>query len=223
MQGIVSSRLNEGAAPTFYPTAEITAALNEAERVFCLLTLALETTTPWSIPPNQTFTHVLPSFPDWICPLRVSNAGGTKIRPAKFSELWALDNQWPVKPGAPTRYAAAGADLVAVYPQPTVGTVVNITYARAPVPLVNAGDVPELQPEYHPQLVNYAINRMRQVEGGEVFAGTLPLLAEFMDAATEYGNAMRLRAIGSGYDTLPFELALFDRSRLVGLASKAKA
>jgi hypothetical protein len=191
--------------------------------VFCLLTLALETTTLWTIPANQTFTHVLASFPDWICPLRVSNAAGTKIRPAKFSELWALDNQWPVKPGAPTRYAAAGADLVAVYPQPTVGTVVNITYARAPVALVNAGDVPELPIELHPALVSYAINRMRTVEGGDVFALTLPLLAEFMDSAEEYGNFMRQRAIGAGYDQTCFELALFDRSRLVGLASKAKA
>jgi hypothetical protein len=112
---------------------------------------------------------------------------------------------------------------VAVYPQPTVATVVNITYARAPVALVNAGDVPELQPEYHIQLVNYAINRMRQVEGGDVFALTLPLLAEFLDACKEYGDFMRARAIGNGYDNLPFELKLADISRLVGLPSKAKA
>jgi hypothetical protein len=227
MSALVSQRLNEAGGGPFYPGSEITSALNEANRVFCLLTLGLEVTSPWNVAANTTFFHMLGIFSDWLVPLRISNPFGTKIRPAKFSELWSLDPQWPASPGAvpaaPTRYAAAGADLVALYGQPTTSTVLNVTYARAPVALVNAGDTPETPAEYHPAYVSYGINRMRQVEGGAPFASTLPLLAEFMDAAQQYGEFIRARAIASGYDSLPFELALFDRSRLVGLASKQKA
>jgi hypothetical protein len=72
--------------------------------------------------------------------------------------------------------------------------------------------------------VAYAIYRCRQVEGGTEFARTLPLLAEFLDACTEYGNYMRARNVAAGYDALPFELQNYDRSRLVGLAqSKSTA
>jgi hypothetical protein len=216
MYGLVSQRLNEVAAPVFYPTAEIIAAINEANRLFCLLTLALETTASWTPTTNTTFFHMLPLFTDWIVPLRITLAGGAKVRPARLGELWALDSQWPQSPGAPYRYAAIGADLIALYRQPAVDTAVSLTYARAPLALSDDGDVPETPAEYHPVYVPYAIYRVRQMEGGEALASVLPLLGEFLDAATEYAGFVRARNIGQGYDSVPAELALFDRSRLSG-------
>jgi hypothetical protein len=81
---------------------------------------------------------------------------------------------------------------------------------------VNPTDTPESPDEYHPMYLSYAIYRLRQVEGGEPFKAALPLLAEFLDAAAEYAAFMRSRNIGSGYDTLPIEMTLQDRSLLVG-------
>ena len=215
MVTLVGQRLNE-LTPVFYPALEITAALNEADRLFTFLTLALETTAPWT--PAATFTHMLTVFADWIVPLRIGTSAGTKVRPARFADLWALDPGWPSSPGPAAHYAAAGADLIAIYQQD--GETLSVTYARAPVTMVNPTDTPETPDEYHPMYLSYAIYRLRQVEGGEPFKAALPLLGEYLDAAGEYAGYMRARNIGSGYDTLPMEFALWDRSLLFGLASE---
>ncbi|MBV9448567.1 MAG: hypothetical protein JO345_21995, partial [Streptosporangiaceae bacterium] len=106
MQARVSQRLDEGAGAAFYPTAEITAALNEAQRFFCLLTLCLEKTATWSVPSygsngSSPFFHMLGTFTDWIAPLRISTAAGAKVRPARLEDLNSLDSQWWNAPGAP--------------------------------------------------------------------------------------------------------------------------
>jgi hypothetical protein len=300
MTGSASSKLNEAfgaGGPTFYPTVEIVAALNEAQRLFCLLTLALEKTIAWTVPPATTFFRMLqltgdvpvlgfvnvsggvnvawaagptfeveawapgitimlngapyviadvadpnnltittpapdgaasygiPStnpapllFPDWIVPLRLTGwTSGAKIRPARLDDLWSLDSGWPNRPGAPVRYASLGADLLALWRQPAMPIVISLTYARAPVPLTDDLQEPEIPREYHPQLVNYAISRLRQVEGAEELAKTLPLLAGFLDAAQKYGDLMRARNRGGQYDTGPFELGDYDRSQLLAL------
>jgi len=218
MSARVSQRLAEGSAPAFYPKAEIVAALNEANRLFCLLTLGLETTKPWNVAPATTFFHMLPIFADWIVPLRLTDSTGAKVRPSRFGELTSLDSGWisSPTPGGPYRYVAEGADFVAVYPQPmTAGQVLNVTYARAPLALVSDTDVPEIPQEYHPKLVDYGVYRCRQVEGGQEFAKTLPMLGAFLDGAQNYADYVRARNKGSRYDAVPFELADFDRSALM--------
>jgi hypothetical protein len=209
MQQLVSQRLNEAGTPVFYPASEITAALNESDRLFCLLTLALETTATWT--PAATFTHMLTIFPDWLVVLRIATTGGTKVRPCRFSDLWSLDANWPSTAAPITRYVAAGADLIAVYPEQS--TTLNVTYARAPVAMANATDSPQTPPEYHTNYVDYAVYRLRQVEGGLVLQSVLPLLDEFMAAAKEYGAYMRARHLAAGYDKTPAEFSLADRSR----------
>jgi hypothetical protein len=220
IQGLVSDRLNESAAmggPTSYPTTEITAAVNEGLRLFATLTLCIEKTAAWAVTPAQTFQHMMLIFADWLAPLRISTATGAKVRPARLSELWALDSAWVASPGPPTRYASMGFDLVALYQQPAAGgTVLTCQYAACPPPLVNAGDVPAIPLEYHEQLVKYGIYRCRQPEGSEPLESVLPLLEEFLAAAQDYAEFVRARNVGAGYDTLPMELALFDRSTLVG-------
>jgi len=221
ISGLVSSRLNEGGTPTFYPYPEILAAVNEGQRLFCVLTLALEKQFPLLILANTTFLHLLPTVPDYLAPLRLTDtSSGAKVRPATFAELWARDAAWPATIGPLTRYVAAGADLVALYAQSAVPAQLMLQYAASPPLLVVGTDVPAIPPEYHQELVNYGIYRLRMVEGGAEFAATLPLLEHFLAGAQEYGDYMRARNVAAGYDTLPFELALFDRSRLVGKSKK---
>ena len=217
----VSQRLNEAPAaggPTFYPVTEITAALNEADRMFCLLTLALEKTVLWTAPAATAITRMLLAFPDWMVPLRLANEFGAPIRPCRLHDLWALDSQWPIAAGDPIRYATAGSNLLALYPQPVAPQDIFVTYVRSPLGLVLDADTPETPTEYHPAYIPYAIYRLRQVEGGEPFAASLPLFATFLDAATEYNVFMRTRNIGAGYDAVPMELKLYDRSALIGLS-----
>ena len=214
-----SQRLNEGqTGPVFYPKAELIAAANEAERVFVLLTLCLEITAPWNVPAVTTFSHMLATFPDWICPLYVSTADGAKIRPSRLDDLTALNLGWLNSPGTVSRYCSVGVDLVAVYQQPAViGTVLNVKYARSPKPLINDTDIPEIRPQFHPNLVDYTIYRCRQVEGGSEFEKTFPYLTRFLDAAQSEGDYVRARAIAGRYDKMPFELEKFNRSKLLGL------
>jgi hypothetical protein len=218
MQARVSERLAEGGGAVFYPAAEITAALNEASRLFCLLTLGLEKTATWSVPAATTFTHMLGVFSDWICPLRITDAAGAKIRPSRLEDLASLDSGWLNSPGAPYRYVAAGADFVGVYRQPAAsGTVLTVTYAKADAALASAGDAPATPAEYHPKYVDYAIYRLRQAEGAQEFQKALPLLGSFFDAAKHYAAYVRSRNLGSRYDKVPFEIESYDTSKLLKL------
>ncbi len=125
ISALVSARLNEAfgaGGPKFYPSVEIVSAVNEGQRLFALLTLCIERTAGFVVAANTTHFHALAQLSDYIATLRLSNAAGTKIRPATFGELWALDTQWPVATGAPVRYVAAGADLISIYRQPATST-----------------------------------------------------------------------------------------------------
>jgi|SRR5579863_6776811 len=226
MQGLVSQRLNEFiTGPTFYPTGEITGALNEAYRFFVLLTLGLEKTTAWNVQAATTYFHMLqlsqsgnPLFPDWICPLRLTTSTGAKVRPARLEDLNCLDSQWPSSPGAPVRYCHSGADFLALYQQPALtGTTLQVTYCRGPVILVNAGDTPEIPAEYHPRLVDYGIYRCRQVEGAQQFEKALAYLKDFFEGAKHYAAYVRSRNLGSRYDKVPFEIETYDMSKLLKL------
>lgn len=220
----VSQRLAEGASgPVFYPQTEIIAALNEGNRFFCLLTLALEATKTWTVSAATTFFHMMTvsGFADWIVPLRIANASGQKIRPASVDTLNSLNPAWMASPGTPARYASLGSDLIALYSQPAGGgTVLTVTYARAPTALAADGDIPEVPATVHPHLVNYGIYRMRQGEGGGEFQKALPLLDDFLSAAEKYADYMRARNEGADYDTGPFELQAFDRSPITGRETK---
>jgi hypothetical protein len=230
MYGLASQRLNEGAnqgGPTSYPTAEIIRALNEAQRFFCLLTIGLEKTVSWPAAAATTFFHMLTTnaglFADWIVPLRITTTGGAKVRPSRLDGLTSLDSQWVTSAGNPYRYVHVGADLLGLYQQPAGGATLNVTYARAPAALAADSDVPEIPAEYHPSLVDYGIYRCRQSEGGDEFAKAMPLLNGFLDAAQKYADYVRARNKGFLYDSQPFELQSFDRSRLLGKTLGKKA
>jgi len=227
MAARVSQRLNEAGGAGFYPRAEIVAALNEAHRLFVLLTLGLEQTSTWTLPAQTQLTvhHMLSEggWSDWIVPLRIATLGGAKVRPARLEDLACLDGSWTTTttPRDPTRYVALGADLVVFYPIPLNGTVLQVTYARAGLPLVNDSDTPETPAEYHPSYVAYAVYRMRQVEGGQEFQKALPGLGEYLKAAQHYATYVRSRNLGSRYDKVPFEMEKYDRSLLLGKPPKA--
>jgi hypothetical protein len=230
LQARMTQRLDEAASgPTYYPASELTAALNEGQRFFCLLTLALEATKAWTVPSysvngNSAFYHMLgqSGFADWIVPLRISTTTGAKVRPARVAEIAATDAKWWARPGSPSRYVSLGADLVGLYGQPATSITLNVTYARAPVAMANATDAPEIPEPYHPALIDYGINRVRQSEGAQEFQKTLAGLDLFFAAADRYAEYVRARNKGSGYDKLPFELASYDRSQLLNLSNQSR-
>lgn len=218
LQARVLARVGEdptaAAQNQFYTATEALAALNQAQRLFVLLTLCLERTVGITLSPGVAFYSMLEWFPDWLLPLRLRSS--QKLRPARLSDLASLDATWSVSAGAPVKYALLGFDLLASYQQPTAGVGLTVTYARCPVALVNASDVPEIPPEYHACLIDGAIPLMRAKEGGQEWQKTLTLWDRFLDGAQKLAEYVRARNKEQGYDYIPFELSKFDRSRLIG-------
>src|ERR1051325_6989352 len=207
----VAQRLGESGGATYYPVPEIHGALNEGLRLFCLATLCMEKTATWT--PAATWTHMMTVFSDWVCILRIQDSLGRKIRPCTLPELIALDDLWIFSTGTTTRYVSLGADLIGIYP--TNNGQLTVTYAATHPAITLDTDVPLIPEEYHAELIKFALYRLRQVEGANEFAKTLPLLGEFLDACEKFGTYVRGRNLGSRYDKPAFELAKFDRSKLL--------
>jgi len=191
------------------------ARLNEANRFFVLLTLGLEATGAWTIPAATACHHMLTYFADWIVPLRIALVSGAKVRPAQIEELTGINPGWMSTPGTPSRYASEGCDFIALDRQPAAPLVVNVIYARAPLPLISDADAPEVPAEYHSRLVDYAVYGMRQGEGGQEFEKSLRYFDSFLDGAQHYGEYVRSRNLGGRYDAVPFELSKLDRKQLL--------
>lgn len=204
---------------TTYPSANVYAALNEAQRLFCLLTLCLETTASFSLTAGTVWYHVLTQLPDFLLPRRIVGSGG-RCRPATIAVLDSLDTRWRKSPGAPSRYCFNGLDLLGLYKQPASADTLTITYAQSPAALVNPGDVPEIRETSHFALANYAAYAVRQPEGGQEFSKFLPYLNEFLDEATAVQKLVETKNLDARYEKSPFELAGMDRSRLLGLVTR---
>jgi hypothetical protein len=203
------------------PPPEILAAINEGQELFALLTLCLETTATLTLTASAPFATLRGAFPGFLCPLRLSIAG-TRVRPATLADLDAENDAWQSTPGTPARYCTLGFNFYAVTPQPVTNTAASLTYARSPVQLV--GDsFPEIPEQYHQSLVKYGMYRVRLKEGGQALQRGMVQLNEFLDDATAHGEFVRARSRAARYDVLPFELKLFDRSRLIETLKKEKA
>jgi hypothetical protein len=219
LQSRILARIGEDpTAPpslSYYGPGEVTAALNAVQRIFVLLTLCLETTGSLITTVNVPFYQLLSDFPDLLLPLRVRLAGGAKVKFSRLADFAALDSAWSATQGVPERYALLGFDLLALYKAPNPPVTLNITYARCPAFLASSTDVPEIPPEYHPDLIKGAIPLLRAKEGGQEFEKTLPLWDEFMDAAAKLADFVRARNKEQGYDYMPAELRRIDRSRML--------
>lgn len=209
-------RLGEEADGLGYFTAQdATDGLNWAQRLMALLTLCLETTQDFTLTAATCWHDVRATLSDWLLPLRVEYAGA-KVRPARLSELDALNASWQAAAGDPERYACLGADpvLLAVYRQLAAGGTLSITYARVPAAIEINGS-PEIPEEYQPLLIDAAVPYCRMKEGGQEMGKVQPLLRRFLDGAAKLGRYTRARSLDLRYDRLPPEIERFDLSRLL--------
>ncbi|MGA9769177.1 MAG: hypothetical protein WBV94_09060 [Blastocatellia bacterium] len=201
---------------SYYAAAEQKHALNFAQRLFCRISLAVERTTTFTLASGQAFYTISGSpisLTDFIVPLKLTVAGA-RVRPCTIADLDFLSSSWRSTAGTPDKYAQEGYDLFAITPQPANGTtVLALTYAAVPAPLVNSGDAPEIPEEHHQDLIDFAVWWMRAKEGGSEFQSTNELLNRFLDNAQKYAEFVRTRSKGQLYDRVPPDISKFDRSR----------
>lgn len=208
----VWQRLDEPSDGTgYFSAAEVDAALCRAERLFCLLTLCLETSGALALTGGTTWYHLRSTFSDWLVPLRVMNVA-TKIRPATVAQLAALNASWESATGTVSRYTHLGLDSFAIHAHPAAGgTTLTVTYARVPVTIADAG--PEIPEEYHSDLIDGAIPFLRLKEGGQALESALPLFQRFLECAGKAARYVRARSLDLRYDTVPAETITTDLSR----------
>lgn len=198
----------------YWTPAEITHAINVAQRLWCLLTLCLERTVTYTLSTDgRAFYLISDQIDDYIVPLRIT-FNGVRLRSATIHSLDLRSRTWRVTPGDPTTFVQHGFDLLAITPQPTSGTpALTLTYAAEPAALVSDNDVPDIAPDQQIHLEQFAFYFCRLKEGSQELANAVPVLNEFLDAATKYASFTRARSRAQMYDSYPFDLASFDRSR----------
>jgi len=226
ISGLILAQIDDPTGASMAPATppnttppEVLAAVNEGQNLAAWLTLCLEKTASFPLGPsysldvNGCFYLPRPVLTDFLVPLRVTFAGA-RLRPATFAALEDANSAWEATGGTPVRYVAQGFNLLAVTPQTT--GIAQMTYARCPVPLIQDSAVPELFEVYHTSLVDYGVYRIRLKEGAQGLARGLERLNLFLDDMTKLGDYIRARTAAARYDVTPFELALMDRSRLIG-------
>jgi hypothetical protein len=201
---------------TYYPALACTGALNEAQRLFCLLSLCLEATATFTLTGGLTFYHFQTQFKDWLVPRRIRNSLGQRLRANRLIELDAVSGTWQNAVGTPVRYSLNGFDFAAIYPTPPADDYLTVTYVRSPVSLALQTDVPEIRENSHYALANFAAYTLRTPEGGQELAKFAGYLNDFLDEAQAVAKLVRAKNLDADYEMLPFELANIDRSRLTG-------
>jgi hypothetical protein len=200
---------------------EVLAAIDEGQQLASWMTLCLEVSAPITLTANGTFYALRSAFPDFLAPLRLTTAAG-RIRPATFADLDALNPGWQARPlvaGEQMRYATLGFSFFATSPQPVDDTPATLTYARSPAPLVGDAFL-EIPEAYHLDLVDYGLYRLKLKEGAQSLERAMKHLNRFLDRMQILGDFVRARSRASRYDTLPFELSVADRSRLMPQAPR---
>ena len=192
---------------TYFPSAQ--AALNEAQRLFVLLSLCLEGNATLNLTANQLTLSILSQQADFLLPLRLFNSQGQQMRPALIADLEALDSDWQHTTGVPFRYVVLGLDLLLLYPQPAAADTLTLVYARCPVGMASPGDVAEIRAASQYALVNYAAWALRQPQGGQELAKFASYLQEFLAEAMKVAKLVRDRNRDGGFITAPaFELTV---------------
>lgn len=202
------------ASPAFYTAARVDAALNSAQRLFCLLSLCLEGTATLTLAADTPFQHILAQVSDFLVPLRL-RIGGAKILPGTPDDFAAIHHEWYGARGTPAYYAVLGVDLLGTHPTVESETSADLTYAKSPAVMSGDSATPEIPEQYQPQLVHGAVFFLRLTEGGQELSTALEGMKEFLESAAACGDLVRRRNRAARYDRVPPEIRLSDLSRLL--------
>jgi len=220
MQSRVANRLNDPGF-VYYAATEHLHWLNVGQRLFALITLFYQKTANFSLTNTQAFYTISSQISDYLRPLRV-NFGTTRLIPATLHQLDLENDTWRATPGNPLKYAQAGFDLLAVYPQTAAGVnSLALTYAAEPPALVNPTDVPVVPGEHIIDLEDFDYWGCRIKEGGTELQNAMQFMQRFLTNAQKYRSFVMSKSRGPLYDQIPFDLTSFDRGRLEFRLGKA--
>jgi hypothetical protein len=214
MLGQLTRRLDDAStsglpasANVYWSSAEMYAALNEAQQQFAILTLSVEDSGTVALTGGTCFYSIRDSLSGYLRPLRVS-VGGVRLQPARLSDLDARYFTWPSTAGSAAKYFQLGLSLLGIVPQPASNGTASVLYAREPVVLSGGSDVPEIPAEYHLSLVKYATYYLLQKRGGQYLALAIDAWRDFLADASQCADYVRRRNRARQYDSVPAEFRL---------------
>jgi hypothetical protein len=212
--GAISKRVDDTTASgtpaldnVYWSLTEGFCAVNEAQNMFALLTLCLETSGTVPLTAGRCFYGIRGYLPGYLLPLRVT-VGGARIQPAKLTDLDARYFAWPAVSGTPAKYCQIGMNLFAIVPQPAGNSSAVVAYAKEPAVLWFTGDVPEIPEEYHQALAKYAAYYLLQKRGGQYLQLAVDQWGEFLADASQCADYVRRRNRARQYDNEPAEIRL---------------
>jgi len=217
------ARRMDDTANTRYSADRIVSVVNQGQRIFAFLTLAIERSVNLALAANTVWYSVLGTAADWIAPLRVENSSSQRVRPATIAQLDALNPLWRAATAAagPTRYGLTGTDLLFVHPAPSgAGVTLPLKYAAMPAALSIDAHVPEIRAQYHKSLCDYAVFALKLPEGGQELPEALENWRRFQEAVVTENQFCRDRAQQARYDTIPPELEPIDVRKLIQEAQR---
>jgi hypothetical protein len=205
----------DASSPVTYSFQEARDALNEAQRLYVLLSLCLTAEATLSTVSGEGTAYVSSQISNFLCPLWLRAPGGLRIRPAQLGQLEAANAAWRTVTGEPTRYAMLGWDLIVYNYVPDAVYAMKMVYAKCPSTMTALTDEPEIPVEDHHVLIDAALPIMRLKEGGSQLSKLLPRFQVFLAAASARATYVRARSRDNQYDSMPPEWKVPDLSRLL--------
>jgi hypothetical protein len=191
-------RLSERSGPTFWTDAEKRRAINEALRVWAVMTGQWQRTFKILSVSGQIFYDV----PRQIVSLqRIRYNVGTVLYPTSIPELdYGIPNWQKANAGTPQLWAPVGLDKFALYPAAGAdGTNLTLEGLALTPALLKGGDFVDLGDEELNRILDYGQHYLSFKEGGSEWNATGALMSEFVQAAGLRNSRIVASALFSKY------------------------
>ncbi len=198
-------RVREQLIPTFWEDAELNAHINEAIRVWNVLTGYFQDKTVSQIVTGnidgQSITTSI--APDCIAPLRfVDQSSRITWDAIALNEISTLNVEWLNDIGTPAAWIPIGLDRFYIYP-PDTSQPIKIDYlALAIIPSIDA-DFIQVGEEDLPAIIDYIVFIAHIKEGGAELQTVIPLFQNFLRQVAKYNSKISKTVVFNKFLGMP--------------------
>jgi len=180
----------------YWSSAEATVALNEALRVWNMLTGQWKQRVVFNTVANQVW-YALPSTMVFNVRMEFNDQ---ILEQASINTLDNGEMNWEAEttasggavPGVPSLWAPSGLNLFAIWPADAVGSnCFTVDGVRSTPILVNSGDFVDLGQHEHHAILGYALHHAAFKEGGQRWSATQHYYQDFIRAAGDLNARLK--------------------------------
>jgi hypothetical protein len=124
-----------------------------------------------------------------------AEVNGQAVPPTSLAGLDSFRANWQNESGRPKSVAAAGLDLIAIFPVPDGVYSITLDVVRKAVVPVNPTDFIQIGPEYIDDIIDYCIHLATFKQGGDEWQATNMQLGNFLEAAMMYNRRLKAESL----------------------------